>query len=97
MRKIITLLTFLLITLLFTGCFSSNASNGASSDPGKGLQIATVSSKPGMATAGPVQAIPLETQDLGPFILMQDDFSDSASGWESYSSEYGRADYDQGG
>ena len=97
MRKIITLLTFLFITLLFTGCFSSKASNGSASDPGKGLQVATVSSKPGMATAGPVQAIPLETQDLGPFILMQDDFSDSGSGWESYSSEYGRADYDQGG
>jgi hypothetical protein len=61
------------------------------------MQVATLSGKPGLATAGPVQAIPLDTPDLGPFILMQDDFSNPASGWESVSGEYGRADYVQGG
>ena len=97
MRKIATLLTFLLITFLFTGCFNNKGSSSTLADPGQGLQIATLSGKPGMATAGPVQAIPLATQDLGPFILMQDDFSDAGSGWEIYSSEYGRTDYEQGG
>lgn len=96
MRKIITLFTYLLIAVLFTGCDLNNASNSGSSDPGQGLQIATLSGKPGLATAGPVQAVPLETQELGPFILMQDDFSDASSGWESFSNEYGQADYNQG-
>lgn len=97
MRKIMSLLTFILISLLFTGCFNNKGNSSTSSNPGRGLQVATLSGKPGLATAGPVQAIPLVTPDLGPFILMQDDFSDPDSGWGIYSNDYGRTDYEQGG
>ena len=97
MQKTAQIVTIILITFLLTGCFNSKGSNSGASDPGRGMQVATLSGKPAVATAGPVQATPLATQDLGPFILMQDDFSDINSGWESYSSEYGRADYDKGG
>jgi hypothetical protein len=97
MRKITSLFTFLLISLLFTGCINNKGGSSAPPDPGQGLQIATLSGKPRVATAGPVQATPLSTQDLGPFILMQDDFSDAGSGWETFSNEYGSVDYDQGG
>src|SRR5512133_131110 len=97
MQRTKTILTFILITFIVSGCSVITGNNSGASDPGRGLQVATLSGKPVLATAGPVQATPFATQGAGASILMQDDFSDISSGWESYSSEYGRADYDQGG
>ncbi len=82
-----------MITLISLAACSSGGSSG--SNPAEGMQVATLSGTPGagqaLRTATPVPA------DNGPFILMQDDFSDPNSGWETYSGDYGTTGYEQGG
>ncbi len=97
MQKTRPILSIILIIILVSGCSNNTGSNNEAADPGRSMQVATLSGKPVSVTAEPVQATPLGTHELEETLLMQDDFSDISSGWESYSSEYGRADYDQGG
>ncbi|MBA4376318.1 MAG: hypothetical protein C0401_09130 [Anaerolinea sp.] len=73
---------------LLTGCDRSNGT--AIVNPAEGMQVATLSGNSPHTT-------PIPTKDLGPFILLQDDFSDPASGWEIFDGDFGRSVYDRGG
>lgn len=92
-RLIVWSLLFILVTSSGVGCESSSNNQ---SNPAEGLRVATVSgsTNPQIPTIVPEIAI---TQDLGPMILMQDDFSDPTSGWEEYDGTSGRATYTSGG
>ncbi len=97
MQKTRPILSFILITLLVSGCSNNTGSNNEAADPGGECRLPHSPANRCRLQPEPVQATPLGTHELEATLLMQDDFSDISSGWESYSSEYGRADYDQGG
>jgi hypothetical protein len=80
----------LVAIILFTGCSGGTNTDSVTIDPGEGMQVATLSGNSGSATAAP-------GEEMGPFILMMDDFSDPSSGWDIYTGEYGRVAYDRGG
>jgi len=83
------------ILVVIAGC-SSNTTNGGFTNPAEGMQVATLSGTPGgNVLFGTATSVP--SGDLGPFILMQDDFSNPNSGWEVYSGDYGYTGYETGG
>jgi len=82
-----------LIALVSLAACTSTGNTGP--NPADGMQVATLSGTPGTGQAL-LTATPLPN-DNGPFILMQDDFSDPNSGWEIYSGDYGTAGYEQDG
>jgi len=84
-------LVILSLVLVACGTSSSDGDN-----PAQGMQVATLSGTPQKGSIELVTPAVPATSDLGPMILMQDDFSDPGSGWEIYSGEYGTAGYDQG-
>ena len=102
-RKLLLLIMIVFFLLTLVSC--SGSSGGSQNNPAEGMQVATLSRKPAVVTPLPTRAsdpgaptvVPTPGTDLGPFILMLDDFSDPESGWEVSESEYGRAAYEQGG
>jgi hypothetical protein len=82
------------ISVLVVAC-SSNA--GAGDNPSQGMQVATISATSQKGTIDFATPVTAPTSDLGPLILMQDDFSNPNSGWEVYSGDYGYTGYEQGG
>ncbi len=95
---------FLAIVTLAAGCRSENINPVRNFD--SGAQVATFSSR---AQLTPVKSIPTfstssrmatatpqPTEFLGPFILLQDDFSDPTTGWEISENDYGRSGYENG-
>ncbi len=93
--SILTVASLVILSILLVSC-SSDSSNGGD-NPTQGMQVATLSGTPQKGTIDFATPIVNPTSDLGPMVLMQDDFSDPGSGWEVYSGEYGTAEYDQGG
>lgn len=85
--------SLVILSLVLVACSSS----GGGDNPAHGMQVATLSGTPQKGVIDIVTPIVKPTIDLGPMILMQDDFSDPGSGWEVYSGDYGTAGYDQGG
>ena len=67
----------------------------SSADPIRDMILATVEGTLAKATAEMAAPTPVN-ENNGPFILMSDDFSDSSSGWEDYSGEFGTAGYRDG-
>ena len=93
MKKSGFLIIFVVMVFLVSGCVSSSGG----SNPSAGMQVATLSGTPERGTLNLPTPQVNPTADLGPFILMQDDFNDPASGWEIYSGDYGAAGYEDGG
>jgi hypothetical protein len=98
MRKLLikSLICVSTIALLAAGC--SRSQNSATVDPGYGMQVATLSSSPVPSSEQPgVRPSPQPTADNGPFVLLQDDFSDPQSGWEIFDKDLGKSSYEMGG
>jgi len=96
MRKTLGVLSILiLMTISVSGC--GKVIDVIRDDPLGDLLLATSEGTLAVATLPVARPTPKPTEDLGPFILMLDDFSDPDSGWEISSNEYGKTDYDQGG
>lgn len=85
--------SLVILSLVLVACSSS----GGGDNPAQGMQVATLSGTPQKGVINIATPIVKPTIDLGPMILMQDDFSDPGSGWEIYSGKYGSASYDQDG
>lgn len=90
-RHTISAVTALLAIMFMLAACDEGPSSGSSVNPYAGGQVATFSKISGTAAS-----TPRPTVDLGPGILMQDDFSDPKSGWEISASDYGRAGYENG-
>jgi len=75
--------------LLLAAC--TEMSSDVPVNPYAGGQVATFSS-----TSGKSAATPKPNSDLGPFILLRDDFSDPKSGWQISTSEFGQVGYENG-
>ena len=99
MNKAILCFISIFIILTLAACTSNSGANSGV-NPAEGMQVATLSGTPGGNVRQPTDSgLPTidPPVDPGPFILMQDDFSDPNSGWEIYDGEYGQAGYIQGG
>ncbi len=94
-KAFFNLLLFCVIYFL-AGC-TSTSTGSSGYNPAQGMQVATLSGTPGGIDTVPTISTAVTPPDLGPFILMQEDFSDPDSGWEIYDGDYGRAGYEQGG
>lgn len=85
----------LAVVLVLSAC--SGGGDISSENPYANAQVATFS---GATTSGEINFYPTPTlvpdPVLGPGILLQDDFSDSRSGWDISSNDYGRAGYEDG-
>ncbi len=96
MKKAFISLFLICVVYVLAGCtYTSTGYTGA--NPAEGMRVATLSGTPGGIVTIPTVATAVTPPDLGPLILMQDDFSDPNSGWEIYDGDYGRANYEQGG
>ena len=82
-----------ILSIMLTSCDSNS---GGGYNPAEGMQVATLSGTPGGNTRLST-ATTVPSGNLGPSILMQDDFSNPNSGWEVYSGDYGHTGYEQGG
>ena len=87
--------SLVILSILLVSC--SSDSSGVGDNPAQGMQVATLSGTPQKGTIDLPTPAAVPTSDLGPMVLMHDDFSDPGSGWEIYSGEYGTAGYEQGG
>lgn len=85
--------SLVILSILLVSC--SNPAGG--SNPAQGMQVATPAGTPQKGSLNLPTPAAAATNELGPTVLMQDDFSDPGSGWEIYSGDYGTAGYDQGG
>ncbi len=96
MRKTLGVLCVLiLMTISVSGC--GKVFDVIRDDPLGDLLLATSEGTLAVATLPVARATPKPTEDHGPFILMLDDFSDPASGWQVTSNQYGLTDYYQDG
>lgn len=86
---IFSIAAVLTIASLLAAC--SEESSSVTSNPYAGGQVATFSSN-----SGKPASTQQPTANLGPFILLQDDFSDPKSGWEISTSDYGLVGYENG-
>ena len=81
------------LSILLASCGSSSSEGY---NPAEGMQVATLSGTPGGNSRLPT-ATTVPSGVSGSIVLLQDDFSNSSSGWEVYSGDYGYAGYEQGG
>lgn len=81
----------LILTVLILAACDGKPSTQSSVNPYASGRVATFS-----RTSGTAASTPEPTVDLGPGILLQDDFSDPKSGWEVSSSDYGLVEYENG-
>jgi hypothetical protein len=99
-----TLSFFVLIVMIFlttAACnltnLISNATSGIKQASTSVGEVATLVGS--MSTLIPATLVPqvLDTPEPSGELIMMDDFSDTTSGWETYSDQYGNAGYSDGG
>lgn len=88
-RHAISAVTALLTMAIMLAACDEEPSNDLPISPYASGRVATFSSNSGTAAS-----TPRPTADLGPGILLQDDFSDPKSGWEISTSDYGLVGYE---
>lgn len=99
MPRIRFILFLTIVMLLSMGCNLLNLlPSSDSSQPGGNQppQVATLINKPTLVDL-PTEIVPSKTDELNSDVLIEDDFSDPASGWEVYADEYGSTSYTAGG
>jgi len=100
-KKLSILIGILMIFLVTAACSLTNLISSATSGIKQAStsvgQVATLAGS--LATMVPATLVPqvVDTPVASGELIMMDDFSDTTSGWETYSDQYGNAGYSDGG